>query len=83
MKRTKAEMLRIARVRLDGCRAVVKAGQKMRPHLEAIRTQYAYEGDLPGLAACANFSDRVAFWEGYGRNATRFQRLIDRLRGAP
>lgn len=83
MKRTKAEMLRVARIRLDGCKAVVKAGQKMRPQLEAIRSKYADEGDRAGLAACANISDRVAFWEDYTRNISRFERLIGQLRATP
>lgn len=83
MKRTKAQMLRIARARLDGCRAVLKAGHKIRPHLEAIRAQCADAADVPGLDACATVSDRVAFWEGFGRNVVRFERLIARLRATP
>ena len=82
-RRSKAEMLRVARLRLDGCKAVIRAGARIRPCLETIRAQYAAVGDLAGLGACASISDRVAFWEGYERNVRRFERLIAGLRGTP
>lgn len=80
-RRSKAEMLRIARLRLEGCKGLIKAGARIRPALEAVRKEYAAVGDLAGLDACASVSDRVAFWEGYGRNVRRLERLIARLRG--
>lgn len=83
LRRTRAEMLRLARQRLEGCKGVVKASARIRPALEAVRKEYAAAGDLAGLDACATVSDRVAFWEGYGRNVRRLERLIARLRGAP
>lgn len=59
--------------RIVACEGVQRAGVQIRPHVEALRAEAETPEDLEAVAAV---SDTVARWEGYGRHANRFRRLL-------
>jgi hypothetical protein len=68
------------RQRIANCEGVVRAGQRLRPVLEAMRSEAQ---NLEELEAISEVSDTVARWERYGRHVARLRRVLDGLKRQP